>query len=377
VKGLLGLAARSRPLGCDDVRAKHGLVIGKFYPPHAGHHHLVREAAARSERLSVLVMGASVESLGIDERVAWMREEHAGETNVSILGVRDDHPVDYESDAVWRAHVELMREGARSITFEPVDAVYTSEPYGEELGRRLGARHVLVDLSRESYPVSGTAVRRDLVARWSELAPAVRGGLALRVVLVGAESTGKTTLAEAMCERLRLRRGAWEHVTWVSEAGRDVTLEKLARLGPGAEMESLVWETPDFEEIALEQNRREEEAARRGGPVLLCDTDAFATGVWHERYVGRRAPEVEAHASAGTRRFYLLTHPDDVPFVDDGARDGEHLRPWMTARFAERLDAEGFDWAWLRGEREARLERALAQVDEARARAHRFRDPLG
>jgi NadR type nicotinamide-nucleotide adenylyltransferase len=359
------------------MRARHGLVIGKFYPPHIGHHHLVREAAARSERLSVLVMGSSVESLSIEERVAWMREEHASEANVSILGVRDDHPVDYESDAVWRAHVELMREGARAITAEPVDAVFSSEPYGEELGRRLGARHVLVDLSRERFPVSGTAVRNDLVARWSQLAEAVRGGLALRVVLVGAESTGKTTLAEAMCERLRLRGGAWEHVTWVSEAGRDLTLEKLAVLGPGAEMQSLVWETPEFVEIALEQNRREELAARRGGPVLVCDTDAFATGIWHERYVGRRAPEVEAQALLGPRRFYLLTHPDDVPFIDDGARDGEHLRHWMTARFVERLGALGHPWAWLRGEREARLEHALALVGEARARAHRFADPLG
>jgi len=359
------------------VKARHGLVIGKFYPPHLGHHHLVREAASRSERLSVLVMGSSVESLGIEERVAWMREEHAGEHNVTILGVRDDHPVDYESDAVWRAHVELMREGARAITAEPVDAVYSSEPYGEELGRRLGARHVLVDLSRGRFPVSGTAVRRDLVARWAELAPAVRAGLALRVVLVGAESTGKTTLAEAMCERLRRRAVHWQRVAWVSEAGRDVTLEKLARLGPGAEMERLVWQTPDFVDIAVEQNRREEEAARRGGPVLLCDTDAFATGIWHERYVGARAPEVEALALPAPRRFYLLTHPDDVPFVDDGARDGEHVRHWMTERFVERLDAEAFDWAWLRGEREERLERALELVDEARSSAHRFSDPLG
>ena len=27
---------------------RHGLVIGKFYPPHAGHHHLVRMAAAQA-----------------------------------------------------------------------------------------------------------------------------------------------------------------------------------------------------------------------------------------------------------------------------------------------------------------------------------------
>ncbi|MFD7877967.1 adenylyltransferase/cytidyltransferase family protein, partial [Streptomyces sp. NPDC059766] len=42
---------------------RHGLVLGKFYPPHAGHHHLVRTALTQCDRLTVLVCAASVESL--------------------------------------------------------------------------------------------------------------------------------------------------------------------------------------------------------------------------------------------------------------------------------------------------------------------------
>jgi len=44
-----------------------------------------------------------------------------------------------------------------------------------------------------TVPVSGSAVRRDLVAHWEFLSPPVRGGLALRVVVLGAESTGTTS----------------------------------------------------------------------------------------------------------------------------------------------------------------------------------------
>ena len=41
----------------------HGLVIGKFYPPHAGHLALVRAALARCDRVTVLVLGSPQESI--------------------------------------------------------------------------------------------------------------------------------------------------------------------------------------------------------------------------------------------------------------------------------------------------------------------------
>lgn len=36
----------------------HALVIGKFYPPHAGHHLLIREAARVAARVTVVVMAS-------------------------------------------------------------------------------------------------------------------------------------------------------------------------------------------------------------------------------------------------------------------------------------------------------------------------------
>lgn len=365
------------------MRPRHGLVIGKFYPPHAGHHLLVRTAAALCERVSVVVMAAQVESLPLALRVGWLREVHAPERNVAVAGVRDDHPVDLQSDALWQAHVALMLEGARQLTGLPVDAVFTSEVYGDELGRRLGARHVAVDPARGLAPVSGALVRKDPVAAWEHLAPCVRAGLARRVVIVGAESTGKSTLAAALVARLRQREGALGAARLVTEVGRDYTAELLARERGRAQLEGrappaleeLRWPTEAFEEIAAEQGRREEGEARAGGPLLVCDTDAFATGVWHERYLGRRSAAVEALARRND--LYLLTHPDDVPFVQDGLRDGEAIRRWMTQVFVERLEASGRRWRWLRGEGPRRVEAALAECDALLAEGWRLADPLG
>ena len=116
----------------------HGLVIGKFYPPHLGHHHLIATAAAQVDRLSVLVLGARRESISIADRVRWLTEVHP-EPHVDVIGGRCDVPIDLDSDPVWAAHVALMRATLETRTAHPVDVVFTAEPYGPELARRLGA----------------------------------------------------------------------------------------------------------------------------------------------------------------------------------------------------------------------------------------------
>jgi HTH-type transcriptional regulator, transcriptional repressor of NAD biosynthesis genes len=132
-------------------------------------------------------------------------------------------------------------------------------------------------------------------------------------------------------------------------------------------MDDLVWDPADFVLIADEQNAREALAARQGGPILLCDTDAFATAVWHARYLGEYSAEVDSRALDLRARHYLVTHPDDVPFAQDGIRDGVHVRGWMTDELVARLEATGARWHWLRGTRDQRVETALAIIDRALA----------
>ncbi|MET8575271.1 AAA family ATPase [Streptomyces sp. NPDC005012] len=352
------------------MRYGHGLVLGKFYPPHAGHHHLVRTAAARCERLTVLVCASSVESVPLADRVAWMREAHPG---CEVVGAVDDIPVDLTDPDVWAAHVAIFRAAVP----ERIDAVFTSESYGEELGRRMGAASVLVDPDRTAYPVSGTAVRKDPVGCWPYLAPPVRGALARRVVVLGAESTGTTTLARDLAERYRARGGVWAGTRWVPEYGREFSERKLAALGPAGTWTDVSFASEEFPLIAAGQLAREDRAAREGAPVLFCDTDAFATTIWHERYLGSANPAVARVAEEGRRQhLWLLTDHADVPFEDDGLRDGEHLRPWMTDRFAAELTRTGRPFRVLRGSREQRLAEAVEAVERLLAADWGFTDPL-
>lgn len=353
-------------------RFGHGLVLGKFYPPHAGHHHLVRTARDRCERLTVLVCAASVESVPLADRVAWMREVHP---DVRVVGAVDDTRMDLTDPAIWDAHMAVFTAAVP----EPVDAVFTSESYGAELARRFGAASVLVDPDRTLFPVSGTAVRKDPVGCWDFLEPPVRAALTRRIVVLGAESTGTTTLARALTEHYRARGGGWAQTRYVAEYGREFSEQKLAALRgrwPDAQWEDVVFTTDDFPVIAEAQNAREEEAARTGSPVLFCDTDSFATTVWHERYVGGRNPLVEDIADRARHHLWLLTDHEGVAFEDDGLRDGEELRPWMTDRFRAELTRTGREFIEVTGGHQERLEAAVAAVDAVLDTGWNFAAPL-
>lgn len=363
----------------------HGLVIGKFYPPHAGHHHLIDTAAASCARVSVVVAASTVESIPLALRTAWLREVHR-RPHVEIFPVVDDVEIDYGSDEIWSAHVTAFRAGLAmrsglGVSVPPVDAVFSSEAYGPELAERFSAAHVPVDPPRGLFPVSGTAVRDDPVGNWKFLSSPVRAYMARRVVVVGAESTGTTTLARALAAHYAERGGVWAATRWVPEYGRTFTEEKLAAArraagDPSLWLDDLIWESAEFTRIAEQHAALEEAAARSGSPLLVCDTDAFATAIWHERYLGAPAPEVEAVHSRTPHDLWILTDPEGVPFEQDGWRDGESIRSWMSGRFTDELKTRGLPHITVTGPHEHRLATAVAATDALLTRGWTFSTPL-
>lgn len=359
---------------------QHALVVGKFYPPHIGHEYLIATALRHSRRVTVLVLASSAESIGMDARAAWLRESFADDDRLRVVAALDDVRIDYADLEIWRQHVDIMRAALASVGAPALDAVFSSERYGAELARQFSAAHVCLDPARGLYPVSGTELRQNLAAHWEALPLAVRGGLAARVVVVGAESSGTTTLAIDLERALRTRGGAFALTRRVAEYGREYSANLLALAKarePASAAVDLKWLDEDFEHIAAEQTRRESEAARAGGPVLICDTDAFATCIWQERYLGRTTPSVrELAAALPPRALYLLTQHAEVRFEDDGLRDGEALRPWMTSRFEAELAARDVPWATLRGDRSERCAAALGLIDARLAALFQFSEPM-
>lgn len=176
-------------------------------------------------------------------------------------------------------------------------------------------------------------------------------GRAFVVAILGAESTGKTTLARDL--------GA----TLASRKVEVVVVEEYLR-----EFCAAASRTPRHEEqpeIAAEQTRRIELAAA-DAEVVIADTTALMIAVYSEIVFGDTSLHPEA-ASAHRRCDLTLLTALDLPWTPDGLqRDGPHVRAPVDRCVRSALGRAGIGFVRVGGVGAARLEQAVRAIDAAR-----------
>jgi nicotinamide riboside kinase len=143
----------------------------------------------------------------------------------------------------------------------------------------------------------------------------------------------------------------------VPEYGRTYYEGKMYSVG------SERWTTQEFFHIAEMQNKSEEALVLKSNRVLICDTDSFTTSIWHRRYMGRKTDKLRAIINQTKHDLYILTDTD-IPFVQDGTRDGEHLRQWMHELFLKELSRTKRPFIVVSGDRKERLKQAVIKIDK-------------
>ena len=289
----------------------------------------------------VALLANSAEPIPVAMRHRWLEEMLPWATVRSGVA---DHP---STTRIRPSTTSGRRRSARSPGATAFDLLLTSEPaYGDR--RRSGSAPATSWWTRPGAPCPCRRRRsaRDPYANWQYLAPGVRAWYARRVCLPGAESTGTTTMTELLADLY--------DTAWVPEYGREYSLPKDAR--------GEAWTTAEFVHIARQQQGLEDEAARAANRILFCDTDALATAIWHEQYLGSRAPSVKEIARS---RIYDLTFltAADFPWVQDGDRNSDAARQRMQRRFEEELATRPEPVVELRGSIDQRLGTALAAIE--------------
>ena len=170
-----------------------------------------------------------------------------------------------------------------------------------------------------------------------------------RVCLLGAESTGKSTLARALATRYG--------TLWNPEYGRPYT--QIGRPPRGA-----------VDQLGVHAHRADPLLVRglprnAGASRPLCDTDAFTTAVFHEVYLGTPATGFEDLVDRPYDLFVVCGL--DVPWRHDGIREFDEQRRWMQERYLERARTSGCRWVVVEGPLERRVEDAAGAVDEVLA----------
>ncbi len=171
---------------------------------------------------------------------------------------------------------------------------------------------------------------------------------ALRIAIVGAESTGKTALAQAISDRIATLTGlrcTWvgEHLrAWCDARGRTPQQDEQAAIA--AQQQALI------------------DAAAAQRDVVVCDTTPLMTAVYSETVFGDRSLQPSAVDLQRGCAITLLTALD-IDWQPDGLqRDGPHVRAPVDDCIRRLLIGGGLPWALVSGRGDARLESALDAV---------------
>jgi nicotinamide riboside kinase len=171
---------------------------------------------------------------------------------------------------------------------------------------------------------------------------------ALRIAIIGAESTGKTMLARALGRALAQPTG--RRVAVVAEVLRE-WCDARGR-------------TPQAHEQAAILHAQHEriEAAAAGHDIVVCDTTALMTATYSQLVFGDRSLEAVAITLHRSMAATLLTALD-LPWVADRhQRDGPHVRGPVDLLLRELLARHALPFHVIGGQGEARLQQALAAL---------------
>jgi nicotinamide riboside kinase len=176
----------------------------------------------------------------------------------------------------------------------------------------------------------------------------------LRIAVVGAECTGKTTL----CRELAHSQGG----LWVPEVLREF-VDAAGRPPLAHEQAALMAEQVAREEAAL----RTAETARHA--LVAFDSVPLATALYSRLYFGDDA--LLAKATLHQRRYDLTLVTDiDLPWEADGLqRDGPDVRARFHDLLLDWLAAQGLTYTPIQGSGQARLQLAQAALPMARRSA--------
>lgn len=190
-----------------------------------------------------------------------------------------------------------------------------------------------------------------------------------KIVIVGPESTGKSTLCEELAQHF--------HTAWCPEFARSYlltygtqyTFEQLLEIAHGQlaleeELTSQLeqaWSWSAKENCWINSNTL---IATPHPPVLFIDTDMYVMKVWCEYVFGKCHPFILDQIAKRKYDGYLLCSPD-LPWVKDELREypDDKNRIELFHLYKDLLINQTTPWSVIQGSNEQRLLTAIAAVD--------------
>ncbi|MBL7963603.1 MAG: ATP-binding protein [Flavobacteriales bacterium] len=166
-----------------------------------------------------------------------------------------------------------------------------------------------------------------------------------KIAIVGPESSGKTTLAQALA--------AHYGAPWVPDPSRTW----LEQHGP-------TYTEADLVRIARYHVELEQEALRvaRGARFLFIDTDLLNYRIWSQVKYGRVDPEIDRIVREVHYDLRLLCRPD-IPWEPDPLRENPQDRERLFMIWSGELRTCGHPFVTLQGDHGARMDAAVDSIN--------------
>lgn len=164
------------------------------------------------------------------------------------------------------------------------------------------------------------------------------------IVLTGAESTGKSTLAAAL--------SGYYGEPWTTEYVRNYVNEVQRELT-----------VDDLEPIALGQLHTEDVSAQKAKRLVLHDTNIFSSILYANHYFKTTIDWVNERFLQRDYSLYLLCMPD-IPWVaDQEQREGPEVRMQLHQLFKEGLETLQLPYIEISGNQAERFGTAIRAID--------------
>lgn len=175
----------------------------------------------------------------------------------------------------------------------------------------------------------------------------------IKIALFGPESTGKTTLTQALANHY--------HTQWVPEFMRIFLQNKWDK-------HQTTCTKADMLPIAKGQIALENEKAAMANKLLFCDTNLLQNWVYANAYFDDYSnPLLEKYVNKHHYDLYILCNID-VPWEADDLRDKPQEREYMFLVFKNELETRQLPYIQVEGNVDQRLKQCVAHIEQLKTR---------
>ena len=325
-----------------------GMYGGSFNPLHQGHINCIIQAANMCKELHIILsVGVNREEIDVRVRYRWLYSvtKHIGNVKIHLLKDEAKTKADY-TEEYWEDDSLKVKE----VIGKKIDVVFCGDDYSDEsFYKKCYKDSEIYYFKRDD--ISSTKIRSNPYKYWHMIPNVVRPYYVKKVLIIGGESAGKSTLT--------INLANYYNTNFVEEVGRELS----EKSGTDKLMIS-----EDFTEILLRHKIKEMESIENSNKLLFIDTDCLITKFYMDFLEDKEENNkllADAISNLNSYDLVLFLEPD-VEFVQDGTRNVEiqENRELYSNAIKEIFSEKKIKYEIISGNYQERFKKSILLIDK-------------